>query len=173
MPPVEKLPWYASYLKEAMKGWGLASIIILTCLILTSVFFYQHGSMWIETKIEVERSNAQTAKSVAAAVTKLADVADKTIIFQDQVNRQHIQQDITIAAILDKLELARNEGNLTKQLIENAYNLMEGTPARSEKTLQATEESLRVLKEMRDILQKDKPDSQDNLYDPTASSAMQ
>ena len=89
-------------MKEAMRSWGLAVVIVLVPLIVVGSLAFTKGGMWIEAKIAVEKSYAETNHAVAKVVNDLADNLHST---QQNVDKL-IASSETIIGLLNELVIA-------------------------------------------------------------------
>lgn len=88
-------PWYVwagEFLKEAMKGWGLASILVLLPSFALSCLLYTHGGRYLEANITRIQREAEAAVLVAIAVHELTEVSKQTIVHQEIAERERAQQ---------------------------------------------------------------------------------
>lgn len=126
------VPWWADYLKEAMRSWGLAVVIVLVPLLLVSFLAYSRGGQWIDAKLssekaklDIEASNANTNATVAQVVQDLASELKQT-----QSDIKHNRE------VLD----AHTE------VLAEAKTMMQGAPARGEKMIALLEELVLATK---------------------------
>lgn len=119
MAAARDVPWWADYLREAMRSWGLAVVIVLCPLIVLSLLGYSKGGQWIDAKLEVEKSNASTNKAIAEVVKDLATGLQQT---RDSVRENRV--------ILD----------VHTELLSDAKQMMTGAPARGEKMIELLQE---------------------------------
>lgn len=91
--------WYeylGDYIKDAMKSWGLAVVIVGFGL----AFTWWHGGAWVVAKAEAERTQAKTTADLSATMLLLSEAqarAEKRIDDSDrrteafcaQVTREH------------------------------------------------------------------------------------
>ena len=109
--------WYeyaGDFLKEAMKGWGLAAVILLGAGGVVAKLVYSHGGDYIKASCAKMTAEAGAADAVAAAVERLAAFAEAQGEFRAEVKADHARAAESdrqtaeilnrIAAILERLE---------------------------------------------------------------------
>jgi len=93
--------WYeylGDYVRDAMKSWGLAVVIVLFAL----AFIWTKGGVWLDAKAEAEKTQAKTTADLSKTMLVLSQAqvkADKRIDDQDkedtefrnQVTREHTE----------------------------------------------------------------------------------
>lgn len=109
MPPKTYTHWYewaGDFTKEAMKGWGLATILILLPTFGIAVLTYRHGERYFEASIAKMEKEAAAATAVALAVSDLAELARDGAMFQQKVDKEHLAMAVTQLSMLKILEQA-------------------------------------------------------------------
>ena len=166
--------WYeyvGEYIKDAMKSWGLAAVIVGVGL----SFAWQYGGSWVETKMRVDsdmaaayKINAETNKSVADAVTRLTAIADQSVEFQKIVSQQHQELQDYVMANGEAVHAVMKDGTIpareVRDMMEAATKLMSPLPALREREAKATEALLEIQHE---VLQTLKDQSKNALTPPT------
>ena len=103
--------WYefaADFLKDAMKGWGLAAVLVLGCGVVFGSVIYHHGGDYMRASCAKMTAEAEAAKAVAAAVERLADFAEAQGEFRMEVKADHArtaEADRQTAEILNRIVL--------------------------------------------------------------------
>lgn len=90
MPPKTDSPWWVREARDAMKGYGLAVVIVLSGL----AFTWMKAGAWLDAKAESERA-------LATAFQKL--VSDNQE-FQRQVLEDHRRAADTDSVVVDSLK---------------------------------------------------------------------
>ena len=113
-PPSDWYVFTAEWVERAMKGWGLAAVILLGAGCIFGSLAYSHGGDYIRASCAKMTAEAGAANSVAAAVQRLADFAEAQGEFRVEVradhdraaeaDRQTAEILAKIAAILERLE---------------------------------------------------------------------
>lgn len=110
MPPKTYLHWYewaGDFLKDAMKGWGLATILILIPVASVAHLSYNYGGRYLEASILKMEKEAAAATAVAVAVTDLTALAKEAQVFQQVVSKEHAQIQQIQTQMLQVLEDAK------------------------------------------------------------------
>ena len=93
--------WYeylGDYVRDAMKSWGLAVVIVLFAL----AFIWSKGGVWLDAKAEAEKTQAKTTADLSKTMLLLSqaqtrsekridDESQKTEEFRTQVTREHTE----------------------------------------------------------------------------------
>ena len=133
MPVIKtERPWYewaGEYLKEAMKGWGLATILILMPSVLLVHAAYAYGHRYVEASILRMQKEAEASVAVAVAVTELTHITKQGQQFQAQVREDHVQMmrvqnELLSIFLTAKTEMAGATENreLQTKLLQQIYN---------------------------------------------------
>jgi len=115
--------WYeylGDYVRDAMKSWGLAVVIVLFAL----AFTWSKGGVWLDAKAEAEKTQAKTTADLSKTMLLLSQAqakADKRIDDQDadnkefrmQVTREHTEAaDVLkqlLAVLTDLVQALKND----------------------------------------------------------------
>lgn len=115
--------WYeyvGEYVKDAMKSWGLAVVIVGFGL----AFIWWHGGAWVIAKAEAERTQAKTtadlsetmlllSQAQARAETRINDADKRTEVFCAQVTKEHAEAANALRQLLtilsDLVQTLKNE----------------------------------------------------------------
>jgi hypothetical protein len=112
MVPKRYEHWYefaADFLKEAMKGWGLAAVILLGAFALACTLTYQHAGAYMKAATAKMVSEAETQRTVAAAVVRLTEIAEITVDWQHLARSDHERMEQTLGSLDDLLKRDQNE----------------------------------------------------------------
>ena len=120
--------WLGDFTRDAMKGWGISTVIILSVL---AVFVYlgvQKGGPYIDAQTAKMLAEAQAARTVSEAVTKLTALTERNQEAMERVRLEH--QEFASA-------------------FTEAKQMMQGAPARGEKTNALLQDLIDEIRETR------------------------
>ena len=90
--------YLGDYVRDAMKSWGLAVVIVLFAL----AFVWTKGGAWVDAKAEAEKTQSKTTADLSKTMLLLTQAQDRserrineakeeTSAFRTQVTREHTE----------------------------------------------------------------------------------
>lgn len=121
-PAKHNLPWYAEWTERCAKTWGVPVVIVGVAL----AFAWVYGGKFVDAKITVDASNAQTFATVADAVQKLTAMEQEDREFQKKVSAEHAKQIEVLSSAQEMMKDVPNDRKESNRLLgENGRLLSE------------------------------------------------
>jgi len=76
--------WTGEYMKDAMKSWGLPTVIVVWMLTMTSMFMWKHGDAYVASALAAAAAQSGAAQVMADSVTELAKTTRELRQFQEK-----------------------------------------------------------------------------------------